>query len=108
MFFANSARMNHLSRVGKTHSIAPAVRHNNGTLGFVRFVARPVALEFQKQLYPACKASTGLFQSAKGEFVAGRGQATARICNDENFKSIFESREHGKGHARLSEESDHN
>jgi hypothetical protein len=62
--------MNHLSRVRETHSIAPAIRHNNGSRGLVRFVAGPVTLEFQKNLYPACQANTGLLQSSEAEFVA--------------------------------------
>jgi hypothetical protein len=46
--------MNHLSRIRETHSITAAIGNNNGPRGFARFVAGPVELEHQKNLYPAC------------------------------------------------------
>jgi hypothetical protein len=82
--------MNHLSPVRETHSIAPAIRHNNGSRGLVRFVAGPVTLEFQKNLYPACQASTSLLQSSQGEFMALWGQAAASVANYQHFEAILQ------------------
>ena len=82
--------MNHFSGVRETHSIPPTIRLNNGSRGIVRFVTGPVTLEFQKSLYPACEASTGLLQSSEGEFVALRGQAATGIANNEDVKAILQ------------------
>jgi nicotinamidase-related amidase len=81
------------------------VWEDDAASGFVGFVARPVALELQEQLDPAREAGTGLFHSSESEFMTGRRQATTRICDNENFKSVFQSREHGKGDTRLREEA---
>jgi hypothetical protein len=82
--------MNHLSRIRETHSIAAAIRFNNGPRGFVRLVTGPVTLEFQKNLYPACQASAGLIQSSEGELVALRGQAATGVANNEDLKAILQ------------------
>ena len=50
----------------------------------------PVTLEFQKNLDPACQASTGLLQSSEGEFVALRGQAATGVANSEDLKAILQ------------------
>src|SRR5262249_41930228 len=71
------------------------------------FVVRLAALELQKNLYPACEMNTRLFQSSKSEFVNSRGQSTTCVCDNKNFKSIFQSGEHRKGDASLAEESSH-
>src|SRR5262252_3666446 len=97
--------MNHLSRVGEAHSIAATVSYNNGTRSFVRFMAGPVPLEFQKNLYPAGQTCTGLLQSPQGEFVTLRGQAAAGVCNDEHFEAVVERRKNRKGDAGFCEES---
>ena len=97
--------MNHLSRVRKAHSIAASIRYNNGTRSFVRVMAGPVPLEFQKNLYPAGPVCTGLLQSSQGEFVTLRGQAAAGVCNDEHLEAIFQRRKGRKGDASFCEES---
>ena len=64
--------MNHLSRMGKAHSISTAVRDDDGACGFVGFVARPISLRLQEHLYPTREASIGLLQPTKRVVVTGR------------------------------------
>ena len=53
----------------------PAIRHHDSTRSFVCFIARPVALELQKHLYPAGKLNASFLQSAKSQVVAIGSQA---------------------------------
>src|SRR5262249_50290241 len=71
----------------------------------VCFMASPVPLEFQKNLYPAGQACTGLLQSSQGQFVTLRGQAAAGVCNDEHLEAFFKRRNNRKRDASFSEES---
>src|SRR5215831_5599759 len=108
MFLKPSCCMNHLSRIREAHSIATSICYNNGARSFVCFMASPVPLEFQKNLYPASQVCTGLLQSSQGEFVTLRGQAAAGVCNDEHLEAIFKRRKTRKGDASLGEESGDN
>src|SRR5580700_6674703 len=103
-FFVDLARMNHLSRIGKAHSISTAVCDDDGACCFVGFVARPITLKLQEHLYPTREASTGLLQPAKRVVVTGRRETSARVSNNENFETIFERREHGERNASFREE----
>src|SRR5215471_17203215 len=108
MFLKPSCCMNHLSRIREAHSIATSICYNNDARSFVCFMASPVPLEFQKNLYPAGQACTGLLQSSQGEFVTLRGQAAAGVCNDEHLEAIFKRRKNRKGDASFCEESGDN
>src|ERR1700752_1092579 len=97
--------MNHLPRGGKAHSITTAVRDDNGSCRFVRFVACPVALKLQEHLYPARKAGASLLQTAKRKFVTSWREPAARIGNNENFEPVFKCGKCGEAYTSLREES---
>ena len=97
--------MNHLPRVGEAHSITATVRDNDRAGGFVRFVACPVALKLQEQLYPACEASAGVLETAKRKIVAGWRESATRVGNNENLEAVFKSGQRGEGDTSLGEES---
>src|SRR5262249_43192329 len=85
-FFVDSARMNHLPRIGEAHPITAAVRDDDGARRFVRFVACPVALKLQQHLDPTREASAGLLHPPKCVLVTGGREPAARIGNNENFE----------------------
>jgi hypothetical protein len=91
--------MNHFPRVGEAHSITASVRDNDRAGGFVRFVACPIALKLQEQLYPAREASAGLLETAKRKVVAGWREAPTRIGNNGNFEAVFKGGQGGEGDA---------
>ena len=59
-YFSDLTGANHLPGIRESHAVSSAIRHDDSTRGFVRFMARPVALELQKHLYPAGELSAGL------------------------------------------------
>jgi len=99
---------NHLPGIRESHAVSPAIRHDDSMRSFVCFMARPIALELQKHLYPAGKFSAGLLQSAKNQLVAGGSQAARRVGNNGDLKSIFECRKCRKGDASFCEKSGDN
>ena len=97
--------MNHLPRVGEAHSITATVRDNDRAGGFVRFVACPVALKLQEQLYQAREAGAGLLETAKRKVVAGWRESPTRVGNHGNVEAVFKGGERREADASLGEES---
>jgi hypothetical protein len=107
-YFLDLTGANHLPGIRESHAVSPAIRYDDSTRSVVCFVARPVALELQKHLYPAGKLSAGLLQSAKSQVVAGGSQAATRVGNKGDLKSIFECRKCRKGNASFRKKSGDN